>query len=358
MPRQILQICPHDSAPFGDLCRRYVQAAASIDIATTSVYLAPPEKQPLAYAEYLGFDNLADTAALRKALAPYGEHHWDMVLCHRYRPYWAVARSPLAQYPCVVLAHEFGLMDRWQRRLARQLFARQFKFTGVSPAVAAQLSRSVGRAGVLPNVLDPQHDPALVDKSQALSALGLEPGPFTIGLVGRLHYKKRPDLAVQAFQVFRQSHPEARLVVLGAGDRNELTPKGQSAPDMSAPDMGGVHLMGVVPGAAKLFSAFDVLLHTAELEPFVMVVLEAMAAGVPVVTRRAGGPEYVLGDLGVYAAQPTAVAFAEALEKVLTLDRETYQNAGRHRIQDYFSIEALAKALEHLLIDFNQAPSG
>lgn len=352
MPRKILQICPHDIAPFGDLCRRYVEAAASIEVEMTSVYLAPPQAQALSYAQYLEIDNLADTKGVRTALKPYSETAWDMVLCHRYRPYWAVARSALANNPCVVLAHEFGLLQRWQRRLTRQLFARNFLFAGVSPAVAAELSQVVGQAGVLPNVVDADTDTSLLEPSAALQALGLVPGPFTVGVVGRLHYKKRPHLALQAFQQFNQQHPQSRLVFLGAGDRSEL-----NLDVLSAEQLSNVHVLGNVPGAAQLFKAFDVLLHTASLEPFGMVVLEAMAAGIPVVTGKIGGPEYVLGELGFYARDDSAQAFAQALQATVDMDRSSLQDAGQQRIQQYFSIGALAQALDHLLVAGGRWPN-
>jgi glycosyltransferase involved in cell wall biosynthesis len=346
VPRKVLQICPHDIAPFGELCRRYAQAAACIDVDMTSVYLAPPRDQALPYAEYLHMQDLADTAKLRQALTRYAGVDWDMVICHRYRSYWAVARSPLADNPSVVLAHEFGLLKRWQRRLARQLFARDFVFAGVSPAVAAELSRVVGQAGVLPNVVDAESDPILLEQAAACAALGLEPGPFTVGVVGRLHYKKRPQLALQAFQRFHQHHPQSRVVFLGGGDQSAL-----GLELLSPAELAHVHVLGNVPAAAQLFKAFDVLLHTASMEPFGMVVLEAMAAGLPVVTQKVGGPEYVLGDLGYYTEDDSPQGFAQALQASLRADHSGLQEAGQQRIQKYFSIAALAQALDHLLIE-------
>lgn len=343
MRRRILQICPHDSAPFGELCRRYTRAAAAIDVEITSIYLAPPQDQPLPYAHYLNIEDLSQTALLRKALGKYTAQVWDLVLCHRYRAYWAVARTPLARQRCVVLAHEFGLLRRWQRRLARRLFAARFKFAGVSAAVANELKRSVGSVLVLPNVLDAQNDAQVLSRQQALQGLALEPGPFTIGWVGRLHYKKRPDLAIQAFQEFRQSCPGARLVMLGDGDLDQLRGAQQSA------DLSGVVVAGHVVGASQYFGAFDVLLHTAEYEPFGMVILEAMAAGVPVVTDKVAGPAAVLGDLGVYADRPTPEGFSSALLRAVAVDKEIYAAAARQRISDHFSVDALAQALHDCL---------
>lgn len=337
MSRALLQICPHDVAPFGGLCERYEQAAASLDAEVTTVFLAPPEGPPLPKAEYLGFADLQDTGALRRELARYADKSWDMVLCHRYRPYWAVARSALANNACTVLAHEFGLLSRWQRRLSRRLFARRFHFAGVSPAVAAELGAVTGEASVLPNVLDVANAQArLRSRRDALGALGLGPGPITVGVVGRLHYKKRPQLALRAFKSFQAVHTDARLVFVGPGEQDGL----------AGP---GVHFAGAVDGAAELLAAFDVLLHPTQIEAFGMVPLEAMFAGVPVVTLQQGGPAYVLGELGVYPRDDSAEAFAAAMLQAVELDSQALVAAGRERVLQMFSISALAGALDQLL---------
>jgi glycosyltransferase involved in cell wall biosynthesis len=211
LKRRVLQICPHDVMPFGELCARYQQAAAQLGVDVTTVFLSPAHDQPLAHAEYLQCTDLADTKGLRRALHQYASESWDLVLCHRYRSYWAVVRTPLAANHCVVLAHEYGLMDRWQRRLNRTLFAADMTFAGVSTGVAEELMAS--EPVVLPNVVDvEQARQQLLSQQDALAALGLGPGGFTVGVVGRLHYKKRPTLALQAFQAFAANHSNARLV--------------------------------------------------------------------------------------------------------------------------------------------------
>ena len=51
------------------------------------------------------------------------EHHdaWDLVLCHRYRSIRAAGKLPVPQHRVVGVAHEFGLMQGWRRRLYRSL---------------------------------------------------------------------------------------------------------------------------------------------------------------------------------------------------------------------------------------------
>ena len=327
--------------PFGALCARYEQAARSLGYEVTTVFLGPATDTPYDYANYLDAPDLADTKSLGMHLNEHGNQTWDLILCHRYRAYWAVVKSQLVSNFAVVLAHEYDLLSRWQRRLSRRIFAPSFRFAGVTPQVAYALGQVTGETLVLPNVLDTESAQSqLLSKPDALNEMGLAPGPLTIGIVGRLHYKKQPMLALQAFKLFSATHPDSRLVFLGEGEEAQQLHNAADA---------NVHFPGPIANAARLFSGFDVLLHTASAEPFGMVVLEAMFAGVPVVTMGDHGPLFVLGELGVYPTEATPTAFAEALGRACKVDTASYKTMGRERVEREFSVTALARYLQPLI---------
>ena len=93
-----------------------------------------------------------------------------------------------------------------------------------------------------------------------------------------------------------------------------------------------------------------------------MVALEAMIAGVPVITARRAGPAYVLAELGCYPPHPgSAPVDADGAEYAAALQvaRDAPQAlaaAGLQRAQQEFSITALAARLDDLLI--NAGPRG
>lgn len=333
----LLQICPHDSMPFGGLCQHYHAAAGKLGLGITTVFLGPPASQPFDFAEYRGLSDLADVAALASAMQSYNDTHWRLILCHRYRSYKAVLARGLKGDAIVAIAHEYGMLDRWQRRVERALRGRHVHFAGVAPAVAAELSKT---PLVLPNVLDTETAVrALRSRAEARKLLGLDPNQITVGVIGRLHYKKRPLLAVEAFKLFQKTHPDARLVFLGDGPMKS---------ELMAELPGGDYL-GNVPDAASLVTAFDVMLHTGNVDAFGMVVLEALFAGVPVVAPRGQGPEYILGELGHYPTDDTPEGFAQGLNQALTLDASQLLANGRRRVAAEFSIDRLAQRLTALL---------
>ena len=339
---EILQICPNDHPPFADLLVRFEQAAVAAEINIETVVLSPSIGQPVAGMTYLNVEDLGNTRALRKAFAENVDlqAERDLILCHRYRAYTLGLMCKHPRRKIVTLAHEFGLLDSWSRRLQRRLFAKQVCFAGVSPAVSEELARNTGMGAVIPNVIDPhEFAKTRLDRGTARQQLGLTgPGPW-IAVIGRLHYKKRPELALQAFQQFKADHADAEIAFLGEG----------SASTTATLANGGAKLLGNVPDAHRYLAAFDVVLHTGNVEAFGMVLLEAMAAGVPAVALSGGGPEYVLGDVGFYPEEDSARGFANALGQAVSADTEDIAERGRQRIERMFTVQVLSDTLTNLV---------
>ena len=344
----MLQICPHDSAPFGSLCDFYAQAAETLGIQMQTVYLAAPSDVSRPGADYLN-QQLTDAAALRAGLDAYAQHDWVLILCHRYRAYWSAATSTLDNRLCVAVAHEYGLLKRWQRRLGRRWRAFDVQFAGIAPDIRDELAAIMGHAHLLPNGVDIEQALAQqLPKEQARQHLGITQTKMpVVGVVGRLHYKKRPELALESVQCLMDAGSAVQLVFVGDGDLREALVK-------QAGENSTVHFCGNVPQAARLFSAFDVLLHTAQGEAFGMVALEAMLAGVPVVAQPTQGPAYVLGELGCYAERDSAAGYAAALEQALQLDAAEFREAGRTRARQHFSVSAAARRLDDLMFELHQ----
>ncbi len=287
---------------------------------------------------YLDCDDLQNTAALARRLRQALPETSDgLVLCHRYRAYKAFAATGLDAARWVAVAHEYGFFRRRRRRWAQRLSRRGTLFAGVSPGVAEELEQATGSALAWPNALDfDALDP--LDRTAARQALDLPPEGLVFGAVGRLHYKKRPQLALEAFRRFLEQtgSRNAHLAFVGDGPlRERLERASRDLP---------VTLAGFTPAAARLMRAFDALLMASSNEPFGMVLLEAMAAGVPAIAPRQPGPLCILADLGHYFEGSEPQAIAAAMQDAL----EATPGAGPERARREFSVAAVAGRLEAL----------
>ena len=338
---RFVQICPNDGPPFLDLCRVYARAAESLGLSATTLFLSPSGMTPApAENTYLNATDLRATRTLagrlRNLLADPGD---SLVLCHRYRSYRVFAHSGLTAGRAVALAHEHGFFKRRARRMARRLIGRKFSFAGVSPTIVAELESTVGSAVHLPNALDLE-SLDWAGREQARRELGLPGSGICIGVIGRLHYKKNPELALEAFQRFAQRHGDAHLGFVGAGDlRQRLEERARGLP---------VTFTGFVRDPRRLVRAFDAVLVTSGARAFpIMVALEAMAADVPVVAPRLPDAMSVLGETGWYFDDHHIESIAVALREAVT---SAVPGTGSGRVCDSFSVDAVARRLERLLV--------
>ncbi len=343
----VLQIAPNDHPPFADILETYQQALALVNAGVETLVLGEPRGEPVPGCRYLGLTDLSRVRAAGKALRQQLAGRPRLAICHRYRAYRVLRASGLRVPVVVAVAHEFGFFKRRQRRLERRLFARDVHFAGVSPAVQAELARTVADPLCLPNALDLESVRARsLGREAALARLEVAGSDaFTIGLVGRLVEKKSPELAIEALRRLRARAENVRLLVIGDGPlRTALQSQAEDLP---------VTFCGFVPEARRYLQALDLLLLTSqEVEAFGMVALEAMAAGVPVVAGPTPGPQFVLGSSGFYYNRRQPDEIADAIEEARRAG-ESGELAERldhalERAEREFSIQALAGRLAPL----------
>ena len=337
----LLQVCANDHPPFADICRYFEAAARALSWQPLTVMLESRAAVPTPGFHYL--PALGAAAPLLAGRRPV------LTLCHRYRAYRAVVTSGLTVGRPVAIAHEFGMLARRRRRLQRRwdaLLGRPgVTFAGVSQPLVDELGRAAGQALLLPNGLDlARFDAELLSREEARRTMGLEAAAFTIGVVGRLHGKKQPQLAVAGFRAALARMPGAALVFVGSGElADELRRQAADLP---------VSFTGFLAGAVRLMKAFDLLLlPSGDREAFGMVALEAMAAGVPVLCGPAPGPRFVVAGAGRCFAASSAAGVGDALAQAYA-ERHGALGAlareARQRVEDTFSVPAAAARLRAL----------
>jgi glycosyltransferase involved in cell wall biosynthesis len=159
---------------------------------------------------------------------------------------------------------------------------------------------------------------------------------FVFGMVGRVVFEKNHELALRALAPMLGE--KLRLVVAGDGDL---------LAGLSKTPTPGVHWLGARSDIARLYSAFDALLLSSRTEGLPLVVLEAMAAGLPVVATKVGGVPGVVEHerTGLLVAPEDEAGLREACARLVS-DRSLalgWGGAGRARAHEQFSSERMVR---------------
>jgi glycosyltransferase involved in cell wall biosynthesis len=174
-------------------------------------------------------------------------------------------------------------------------------------------------------------------------------GPPRLLSIGRLVPDKDPDTLLAAFHLTAPAHPEVELWLVGDGPR--LAPLRELAQRLSISDR--VKFIPPREDLRPLLHQAGLLVLSSRTEALPNVVLEAMAAGLPVVATRVGGvPELVdHGHTGWLVNPEDAPGLAAALSQVLTAPDagQTLGRAGRARAVSDFSLDTMARRFESVL---------
>lgn len=194
--------------------------------------------------------------------------------------------------------------------------------------------------------------PDLAVRARFRQELGIAEDALIIGSVCRLIEQKGLPHAIRAFHQIADQFPEAHYVIIGDG---LLRPALEQ--QIAALNLGGrVHLPGWRSNAAALMPAYDVFLMPSLWEGFGLVVLEAMAACLPVIASRISAlPEIVVeNQTGLFTAPADESALAAHMARLLAdpARREGMGAAGRARLESEFS---LSKMIDRTIAFYAQA---
>lgn len=221
--------------------------------------------------------------------------------------------------------------------------ARQFIARRVVPAANLR---------VIHNGIDPDSFIAGLSLNQKLELrnnLGLPVNSILLLCVGSLTEQKGYSDLFRAFQLISDKWPAANLVIAGGGPlKNNLS---TSIAELNLSDR--IMMIGRSDQVPRLMAASDIFVLSSLWEGLPGVVMEAMAAGLPVVATAVGGaPELVVeGETGFLVQAGTPKHFALVLEKALSMAEEERQRmgkAGRQRVEEHFNVKRMVKAYEAL----------
>lgn len=195
-------------------------------------------------------------------------------------------------------------------------------------------------------------------KRDAKKALGIDQDSFLIGIVARLQRWKAVHVYLEAMSKVVAQVPHATGIVIGG--RHEREPDYPEYLQELRRSLGledKVVMAGKQSNIRQWMRAMDVFVHASEKEPFGIVVVEALASGVPVVASRPGGPEEIIHDgvNGLLVPSGNADALASALCRLAAnpSEAEDMKLRGLDRAKDFSVanyVRSLRSALEELCL--------
>jgi alpha-1,6-mannosyltransferase len=226
--------------------------------------------------------------------------------------------------PAALAALHFG---EWaaapaQKRWAK-FFSRFDRVVAPSQYIASRLADSgVHRVLVQPLGVDTEiFHPNRADREVVRRDLGLSADTRLLVFAGRPAREKNLETLVEAVE---KLGPRYQLLLIAAGAN--LKPH---------PQMICLNYVRDSKQLARLIASCDAFVHANDQEPFGLIVLEAMAAGLPVVGPSTGGiSELIDEEVGQRAREATAAGMAEAIDALFQRDLEALSRAARQRAEE------------------------
>jgi glycosyltransferase involved in cell wall biosynthesis len=264
--------------------------------------------------------------------------------------------------PCVCHVRDYGAahwLDHW---LSRRVDYYAFMSTALQEQVKADVPEL--RGGVIFDGLDLHPPPPTAQRLHLRQQLGLGAADFVVGNVGRITTWKGQDVFLRALARIRTQTPGLKALIVGEPDppseQAYLEQLRSLTRELGLEDV--VIFTGYRPDIPAVMSALDLLVHSSCVpEPFGIVLIEGMAAGLPVVATRAGGVLDIVqeGVTGWLVPIRDDLAMAAAIAGAAQ-DRELAQRLGqngRQQALSRFSVAQYAAGVEAIYADLIGAVS-
>jgi glycosyltransferase involved in cell wall biosynthesis len=258
--------------------------------------------------------------------------------------------------PVIHTEHGKHYAARWRTRMLGRLAGRfADRFLCVSGDIAAEVERHgivpKRKLGVVPNGIDSGRFATRCDRDAARAELGIPARAPLVGTVGRLNEVKRQDRLIRGFAEVVKLVPEAHLLLVGdgplLGELRDLAGRLNVAKQ--------VHFAGYQSHPERYLATIDIFALTSRSEGMPLAVLEAWAAGVPVIASNVGGLREMIdhGRTGLLFDAEDERALATILSDLIADDgrARALADAGRREVEAKYSLRGMSEAYQRHYLD-------
>ncbi|MCX7963699.1 MAG: glycosyltransferase family 4 protein [Candidatus Sumerlaea chitinivorans] len=307
----------------------------------------------LAVDERVGYESLIRSVAhgdVKRFRTLLREFRPDIVHLHGGRDSWIAALALVGYRPRpIVVRTKHNVFPIANHPANRWIYGRFFDhIVCISSAIVAQCAEkryiAPSRLVLIPSACEVEiFERAREARPARREEFGFQPNEVVVVMSGRLRPEKGHDLLIAAMPRVLETAPHTRFLLLGSGSL-----KGELEAQLERQQLSPyVRVVGFRTDVAECLAAADIAVQPSRSEGLGTAVLEASAAGLPVVATRVGGiPDIVVHAETGFLVEPDNPQ--ELADAVLRLVRDpelrvSLGSAGRARVAKLFSVEALVE---------------
>lgn len=334
---------------------------------TSCIYLSRQSDEPNNQEEFFPCYYMNNNKSLRsfsfklanEVTALLKSQQFDILHCIRHGSTVYGAYCGWRAESSAVITHVHGMnrCRNWRRRLFYRIASKRIDCAlGCAENVAQDIRNNYpglkDKAQTIPNSInyDVYHN-APNEREALRNELNIPQDAQVLILPGRLSYTKGHDLLIDAFDLVLKQIPNAHLLLVGEGELKSMIETESEKRNIKD----NVTLAGFRTDVPKLLKASDLFVMSSVREGMPLTILEAMAAGIPVVATGYGGTREILGDgnigVGAFVENRTPQNFAQGIIDTLQLSDSAKQQLitkADQRLRELYSHEVTVKQLENL----------
>ena len=240
-----------------------------------------------------------------------------------------------------------GTLTKWLRR---DLYKKTDVCFACSPEAAVSVFGKqwyeAGKVRILPNAIDlAQYQSVSEEEAAAVKEkYGLQDA-FVIGHVGRFHYAKNHEFLLEVFREILKQKKDARLLLVGDGDTLPMVK--EKASQLGISDQ--VIFAGMQKDTAAYYRAMDLMVFPSHYEGLPGTVVEAQAAGVPVLMSETVTKQVAVTPLvECMSLQKNSAEWARAAMALYEKTKTDTENYYKILCENGFDVTAQARLLERI----------
>jgi glycosyltransferase involved in cell wall biosynthesis len=280
-------------------------------LAARGIEIIRGEAQPISLGK-----PVAAVSGIQRQIAMLRAHRIDVLHANGF--FWnedLILGARLSGLPVILHVHnpvEIAFQNLCRFAARRVLFC-----SGANMRVCGNFDRIARKSEVFYNIVDTS---PYQRAKPARERFGIEPGQIAIGTVAQIVRRKGIDTLLDAARIVLGRRDDVVFLIAGPPKETEPDFGQRMFAAASEPGLRGrVKFLGSRSDIPEFMASLDVFALASRAEPLGLVVLEAIAAGVPVVASRVGGiPEIIDSDQrGILVDPESPQAFAAAITEII-----------------------------------------